>query len=171
MGPRPIVLITGGVAGGKSSYACRRVAALGPRVLFVATCVVEDDEMRAKVWRHRSARPSGWVTVETARDVASALRPGFDAAVVDCLTMLISRQLVDGVPDDGILSEIDRLLDPPPCPLFIVTNEVGWGIVPENALARRFRELQGRANVRAAERADTVVLMVAGQPVPVKGTP
>lgn len=164
-----ITLITGGAASGKSRYACERAAACGPRVLFIATCVPRDDEMRAKVLRHRAERPPAWRTEERARDVAGALSSACDAAVVDCLTLLVSQLLVEGAAETDILAEVDGLFDRPPCPLFVVTNEVGWGIVPESPLARRFREVAGRANRLAARRADEVVLMVSGLPVRIKG--
>lgn len=163
-----ITLITGGAASGKSRYACERAAACGPNVLFIATCVPRDDEMRAKVRRHRAERPAAWRTEERARDVAGALSPGYDAAVVDCLTLLVAQLLVEGVPESDIQTEVGSLFDPPPCPLFVVTNEVGWGIVPESALGRRFREVAGRVNGLAARRADEVVLMVSGLPVRIK---
>lgn len=164
-----VTLITGGAASGKSRYACERAGACGPNVLFIATCAPRDDEMRAKVRRHRAERPASWRTEERARDVAGALSPPCDAAVVDCLTLLVSQLLVEGVAEPDILAEVARIFDPPPCPLFVVTNEVGWGIVPESPLGRRFRELAGRVNGLAARRADEVILMVSGLPVRIKG--
>ncbi len=166
-----LTLITGGVASGKSRYACDRASQCGRSVLFVATCEPRDEEMRAKVARHRAERPSHWKTVEAARNVADALSPGFDAAVIDCLTLLVSQLLVDDRPESDILAEVSRICESAPCPLFLVTNEVGWGIVPDNPLARRFREIAGRANRIAAARADEVVLMVAGVPLQIKGEP
>ncbi len=163
-------LITGGAGAGKSRYACDRAARCGPKVLVVATCVPCDEEMRAKVERHRAARPAAWHTVERDRDVAAAITPDYDAAVVDCLTLLVSQMLEEEAAESDILAEVADIFDAPPCPLFVVTNEVGWGIVPENPLARRFRDLAGRVNRLAAERADEVILMVAGIPVPVRGT-
>lgn len=166
---KSVTLITGGAGSGKSAHALERAAACGPNVLFVATCVPQDDEMRAKVARHRAERPSSWNTVEATRGIAQVIRPGHDAAVVDCLTLLISQLMLEDAPESEILSEVRELCSKPSCPLFVVTNEVGWGIVPENALARRFRELAGRANRVAAEQADNVILMVSGLPVPIKG--
>lgn len=164
-----ITLITGGAASGKSRYACERAAACGPNVLFIATCSPRDDEMTAKVRRHRAERPGSWRTEERTRDVAGALTPACDAAIVDCLTLLVSQLLVDGVSEHEILSEVALLFEPPPCPLFVVTNEVGWGIVPESSLGRRFREVAGRVNGLAARQADEVILMVSGLPVRIKG--
>ena len=168
---RYLVLVTGGVSSGKSRHALARAGAHGSKVLFVATCVPRDDEMRAKVERHRAERPSSWTTVEASRDVAKALRPGFDAAVVDCLTLLVSQMMVEGAPEADILGEVDRLCGAATGPLYVVTNEVGAGVVPESELGRRFREVAGRANQRVAARADEVILMVAGIPVTLRGEP
>ncbi len=164
-----VTLVTGGAGGGKSRYACASAAACGANVLFVATCVPRDEEMRAKVARHQAERPSSWHTIEATHRIADALRPGYDAAVVDCLTLLVSQLMLEEAAESDILAEVGLLCDSASYPLFIVTNEVGWGIVPENALARRFRELAGRANSLAAERSDRVVLMVSGIPLAIKG--
>lgn len=166
---KQITLITGGAGSGKSRYACERAGRHGSKVLFVATCVPRDDEMRTKVARHRAERPPSWSTAEATRDISRALAPGFDAAVVDCLTLLISQMMIEEAAESDVLAEIGRLCEGASYPVFLVTNEVGWGIVPENALARRFREIAGRANRLAAERADEVVLLVSGIPVTLKG--
>lgn len=166
---KKVTLVTGGAGSGKSRYACECAEASGPKVLFVATCVPRDDEMRAKVAKHRSERPPGWKTVEATSRIADVLAPGHDAAVVDCLTLLVSQLMLDDAAESDILSEVARLCEVPSYPVFVVTNEVGWGIVPDNSLARRFREIAGRANRVAAECAERVVLMVAGVPVTIKG--
>jgi len=169
-GATGLTLITGGASSGKSSYACRRAAEAGERVLYVATCVAQDDAMREKVKRHQQERPAAWSTCERARAVASALRPGFDAAIVDCLTLLLSQLLVEGVPEPEIFAEVDALVAARPgYPVYVVTNEVGAGVIPANALARTFAVLQGRANQRVAAHADAVVWMVSGLPLQVKG--
>lgn len=165
-----LTLITGGASSGKSRYACRRAAQSGARVLYVATCVAQDDAMRDKVKRHQAERPASWQTCERARSVAAALTPGYDAAVVDCLTLLISQMLVEERPEAEIFAEIEALAAVRPgYPVYVVTNEVGAGVIPANELARRFAVLQGRANQLVAERADAVVWMVSGLPVGVKG--
>lgn len=168
---KSVTLITGGAGSGKSRYALERAAASGPNVLFVATCVPRDDEMRAKVARHRAERPSTWKTVEAVRRLADVFGPGYDAAIVDCLTLFVSQLMLEDAAESDILSEVARLCEAPRYPAFVVTNEVGCGVVPDNALARRFRELAGRANRVAAEIADRVVLMVSGIPVEIKGRP
>lgn len=161
-------LIVGGAASGKSTYALERATACGANVLFVATCVPRDDEMRLKVARHREERPGSWTTVERERDLVGALTPGFDAAIVDCLTLFVSQMLVEGVSDSVIFDEISSLSAPSSYPIFLVTNEVGLGIVPEYPLARRFRELAGRCNRIVARAAHEVILMTAGIPMPIK---
>jgi adenosylcobinamide kinase/adenosylcobinamide-phosphate guanylyltransferase len=166
-----LTLITGGAASGKSTRALRLASERGSHVLFVATCVARDDEMQAKVDRHRRERPRSWTTVEASRNLAAAFAPGFDAAVVDCLTLLVSQLLVDDFADTDILAEVDNLCQAARAadyPVVLVTNEVGQGIVPEHALARRFREIAGRANQLAAAGADEVEWLVSGIPVRIK---
>ena len=166
-----MTLVTGGAASGKSSHALRLASAWGPRVLFLATCVPQDDEMRAKVARHRAQRPATWHTIEAPRRLAEAFRDGYDGAVVDCLTLLVSQLLVEGLPDAEIYDEVGSLCQAArraSYPVVIVTNEVGCGVVPEHPLGRRFRELAGRCNQLAAEVAEEVELMVCGIPLKVK---
>lgn len=164
-----LVLVTGGVRSGKSAYACRRAAELGARGLFVATCRPQDDAMRARIARHRAERPPSWQTREVTRDLHRALDPSFDAAVVDCLTLFVSRLLWRGASDADVLDQVTRLVEAPPLPLFVVTNEVGSGVHPLGELSLRFVDVLGFANQRIASRAHEVVLMVSGVPVPVKG--
>ncbi|MGE4158299.1 MAG: bifunctional adenosylcobinamide kinase/adenosylcobinamide-phosphate guanylyltransferase [Planctomycetota bacterium] len=161
-------LITGGAASGKSTEACRLAGLCGRDVQFVATCVARDDEMRAKVRRHQEERPSYWSTQERDRDVAGALKQRHDASIVDCLTLLVSQMLVEGCGEKEILTEVGSIFEKPSHPLFVVTNEVGLGIVPGDPLSRQFREIAGRANRLAAAQADEVILMVSGLPVRIK---
>lgn len=164
-----LTLITGGASSGKTSYACRLAGAHGERVLYVATCQARDAGLLAKVERHRASRPAHWTTLERSRDIAKGLPGGFDAAVVDCLTLLIAQQLVAGCGEVEILAEIAELGSARPgYPVYVVTNEVGMGVVPAGELSRAFAELQGRANQEIARRADTVVCMVAGLPLTLK---
>lgn len=143
--------------------------------------------MRRRIERHRAERGEGWTTIEEPVDLADALErlaPETEVAVVDCLTVwlgnLVHRKGVAGRSASGAADLADpetfpeiaallALLDAPPCRLILVTNEVGWGIVPDNALARVFRDLAGRVNEEAARRADRVVLMVTGRPLELGG--
>jgi len=166
-----LTLVTGGASSGKTAYACRAAAAHGEKVLYIATCEPRDAGLRAKVERHRASRPAHWTTLERSRDVAKGLGSGFDAAVVDCLTLLIAQQLVAGRDAAAILDEIAELgAARPGCPVYVVTNEVGLGGISPDALSRRFAELQGRANQALAEQADAVVFVVAGLPLSLKGS-
>ena len=161
-------IITGGAGSGKSTEACRLAGLYGEDVQFVATCVALDDEMRAKVRRHQDERPAHWSTQERARDIAGALQQRHDASIVDCLTLLVSQMLVEGCGEKEILAEVGCIFESPTHPLFVVTNEVGSGIVPGDPLSRQFREIAGRANRLAALKADEVILMVSGIPVKIK---
>lgn len=136
--------------------------------------------MRRRIERHRAERGAGWTTIEEPADLARALArlpPETEVAVVDCLTVWLGNLVhrsegAADLADPATFPEIAALLallDAPPCPLILVTNELGWGIVPDNALARAFRDLAGRVNEEAARRADRVVLMVAGRPLELPG--
>jgi adenosyl cobinamide kinase/adenosyl cobinamide phosphate guanylyltransferase len=167
-----LTLITGGASSGKSTYAAQCAARDGKRVLYVATCEPHDAGMRAKIARHRAQRPAGWTTLEHSAHVADALVAGYDAAIVDCLTLLISQQLVKGVPEGDILHEVSALgTARPGYPLYVVTNEVGSGVIPASPLGRAFAELQGRANQCLAECAATVICMISGLPLQLKASP
>jgi adenosylcobinamide kinase / adenosylcobinamide-phosphate guanylyltransferase len=174
-----LVLVTGGARSGKSRFAEARVAELAPDGpwLYVATAEAGDDEMASRITRHRQRRGEHWRTVEAPRDVAAALATGFAtpgeavparAALLDCVTLWLSNRLFDGLDDDAILAEADALAAAAraaPGPVVCVTNEVGSGIVPDNPLARRYRDLAGWANQRLAAVADEVVLVASGLPL------
>jgi adenosylcobinamide kinase/adenosylcobinamide-phosphate guanylyltransferase len=160
-----LTLVTGGAASGKSRYAVRLASSWGERILFVATCVPSDDEMLAKVARHRAERPVQWTTVETSGSMAAVFQPGFDGAIVDCLTLFIAQLLVRDAAESDILAEMEvlcRAAAKADYPTVLVTNEVGDGIVPENPLGRRFREIAGRCNQLAASLADEVEILICG---------
>ncbi len=166
-----IDLVLGGARSGKSGYALRLAGADGRAVTFVATAQPFDAEMAERIARHREERPAAWKTVEAPLALAEALAR--EAAedrclLVDCLTLWLSNVLLA-----DRHAEIDLLLDLLPRlsgHVILVSNEVGWGIVPENALARRFRDEQGRLNQKVAALADRVVLVAAGLPLAVKGS-
>lgn len=170
---REIVLITGGARSGKSRYAEERAMTLGTRLLYLATGEPRDEEMARRIAHHQKRRGERWLTIEEPLEVAKALmaqKGKVDCAVVDCLTLWISNVLIQRSEESATKATEDLVqgfhgLD---FHLFLVTNEVGWGIVPDNSLARQFRDLSGWANQRLAEAADEVVLMVAGVPVVAK---
>jgi adenosylcobinamide kinase/adenosylcobinamide-phosphate guanylyltransferase len=143
-------------------------------VLYIATCEPEDDEMRERVRRHRAERPETWTTVEPGPDVLQAIHadgPHSDGILLDCLTLYVSRLLVSGSREIEVVQQVDALcltLLDMPRPAVMVTNEVGWGVVPETPLGRLFRDAAGRANQVAAGHAHEVVLLVCGLPVVIK---
>jgi adenosylcobinamide kinase/adenosylcobinamide-phosphate guanylyltransferase len=165
-----LTLVLGGARSGKSRYAESLVAACPSPWIYVATAEPLDDEMRERIAEHRARRGADWRSIEAPRDLAGALaeNSGGGAVLVDCLTLWLSNLMLA---DADIAAESDRLdtvLSGIARPVVLVSNEVGFGIVPDNALARRFRDAQGRLNQRIAARADRVVLMVAGLPLVVK---
>ena len=170
---KEIILITGGARSGKSKYAEERVAALGSRRLYVATAEAKDDEMAQRIAAHQKRRGSGWTTVEEPVQLAETLRAWrgrTDSALVDCLTLWLSNLLLKD-DENQVEEKVEALVRALPqldFPVIFVTNEVGAGIVPDNPLARQFRDLAGWTNQRIAAAANEVVLMVAGIPMVVK---
>jgi adenosylcobinamide kinase/adenosylcobinamide-phosphate guanylyltransferase len=173
MSKHRITLVTGGCRSGKSRYALEQASAFTHPV-FVATAVAFDDEMKARIDRHQRERGAAFQTVEAPYDLSAALRslpPGTDVALVDCLTVWMGNLLCRPEATSDTPAEVDELLTvlrDPPCDIILVTNEVGMGIVPENALARRFRDETGFLNQSIAALADTVVLAVSGIPTVIK---
>ena len=155
----------GGARSGKSAHAEALVQALPGPWLYVATAQALDAEMAARIAGHRARRPPGWRTVEAPLDLAAALAAP-EPALVDCLTLWVSNLLLAGREPDWPL--LLAALDARAAPTVVVSNEVGLGIVPDNALARAFRDLAGRLHQQLAARADRVTLMVAGLPMEVK---
>lgn len=169
MDPR-VTLVLGGARSGKSALAEGVVRAAGPSPVYIATAEAWDDEMRARIAEHRAQRDGqGWRTVEAPLDLPGALAGAGDAPVlVDCLTLWLTNLMLGehDIPAAAaaLLAALDR-----PGPTVLVANEVGLGIVPDNALARRFRDAAGRLNQQVAARADTVVFTAAGLPMVLKG--
>jgi adenosylcobinamide kinase/adenosylcobinamide-phosphate guanylyltransferase len=178
-----VTFIIGGARSGKSAQA-ERIAARDDRsVLYIATAQALDDEMRSRIAAHRQKRQSGWQTLELASDVGKHLlanRPQAEVIVVDCLTLLVSNLVLAAAPDLDepdesaaralVEAEISGLLTAfkaVGAHWLVVSNEVGQGLVPPYPVGRIFRDLLGWANQRVAEKADEVIWMVAGIPVPV----
>lgn len=166
-----LTLVIGGARSGKSRLAEDLVRRTGLPRVYVATAEARDDEMVARIARHRDGRGEGWTTVEAPLDLAPVLAgvPAGSVVLIDCATLWLTNHLLA---DHDLDREAEALLDAlAACaaPVVLVTNEVGLSIVPENALARRFRDAQGRLNQRAAAQAGLVVLVVAGLPVALKG--
>ena len=161
----PVIFVLGGARSGKSAHAEALVQAWPPPWTYVATGQAFDAEMAARVAAHRARRPTGWQTIEAPLELAPALaEPG--PVLLDCLTLWVSNLLLAGQGPDW--PALAGALDERRAGTVIVSNEVGLGIVPDNALARQFRDLAGRLHQQVAARADRVVLMVAGLPMVVK---
>lgn len=183
-----ITLVTGGVRSGKSHYA-EALARKEERVLYIATALAFDDEMRERIRLHLTRRPASWLTLEAYKDLderLEALKDSFDCILLDCLTVMATNLIFDDPTFDcdtasegekariqaEILRQVEKLclwLKENNKSGILVTNEVGMGIVPENRLARYFRDVAGRVNQLAAAEADEAWLVCCGLPVKLKG--
>jgi adenosylcobinamide kinase / adenosylcobinamide-phosphate guanylyltransferase len=165
----PLSLILGGTRSGKSQHAERIITAQPPPWVYIATAQAFDDEMRERIAIHQARRNAGWVVVEEPLDLARTLaEAGPRPVLVDCLTVWLSNLML-GDHDIATATEaLDAALNRRGAPTVLVSNEVGLGIVPDNALARTFRDAAGRLNQHFAARADTVLFLVAGLPMRVK---
>ena len=167
-----IVLVLGGARSGKSRYAERLAAEHRGERVYVATAEAGDEEMRQRIMDHRRRRGDGWRTVEEPLRLPEVLASEATAGrfvLIDCLTLWISNIIGKDGDVAGGVETLAALLGSLEGTVVIVSNEVGLGIVPENALARRFRDAAGLANQRIAEAASEVVFMAAGQPLKLKG--
>lgn len=169
----PVTLVLGGARSGKSRYAEALMRGAGGGI-YLATAEALDEEMIERIARHRAQRDAAWLTVEEPLELASALERharGNRPVLVDCLTLWLSNLMgagrVIGTETDRLLAALSALA----APVILVSNEVGLGIVPDNALARAFRDEAGRLNQAVAARADRVVFLAAGLPLVLKGAP
>jgi adenosylcobinamide kinase / adenosylcobinamide-phosphate guanylyltransferase len=165
-----ITLVLGGARSGKSRYAEWLIATYPQPWIYVATAEARDDEMAERIAEHKARRGEGWQAIEAKHDLAEALHAAPPGAVVliDCLTLWLSNLLEGGSDIEAQTAGLHEALAQRTGPTVIVSNEVGLGIVPDNALARRFRDLQGNLNQRLAAQASRVIMMVAGLAVAVK---
>ena len=167
-----LTLVIGGARSGKSRFAEGLVTASGRRRRYIATAEAWDDEMRERITQHQRDRSGDWITVEAPLDLpaALALAQADEAVLIDCATLWLTNHLLA---DHDLSAQTEGLvaaLVACPAPVVIVSNETGWGIVPENALARRFRDEQGRLNQRLAHVAGLAVTVIAGLPMVLKGS-
>ena len=141
--------------------------------IYVATAEPFDDEMRARIGEHKGRRGKEWQTVDAPTDLAGAIEDaaGDRTVLVDCLTLWLNNLMFRKINIETAVENLEAALAERQGPTVLVSNEVGFGIVPDNAEARRFRDLQGRLNQRIAAMAGRVVLVVAGIPMLVKGEP
>jgi len=169
-----ITFILGGARSGKSQYALRLADGKRARVAFIATCLPLDEEMKERVSLHKKTRPASWKTFEETLDITPLLKQigfEFDVIIIDCLTIWVSNLLLKGFEKKAIENKVDEMMDTlrgiKGNPI-IVSNEVGLGIVPENKLARDFRDVAGRANQIVADKSKEVFFMAAGLPLQIK---
>lgn len=159
-----LVLLIGGARSGKSRLALERAERAGAPVTFVATGEAFDEEMAERIARHRGERPAGWTTVEEPVELERALAavPAGETAIVDCLSLWVAN-VFESRPVEELSAAAVRAAAARTGLTIAVTNEVGLGIVPDNALARRYRDVLGRVNAQWAEAADEARLVVAGR--------
>ncbi len=164
------ILITGGARSGKSRIAEANAARFGPRATYIATAQPHDAEMVARIGEHQARRGPGWTTHAEPLNLAGALSAtdGQGPRLVDCLTLWLTNLLLGGHDWKAASGAFIAAFPDQRDPVVIVTNEVGSGIVPDNALAREFRDAAGLLNQWVAEAADEVYLAVSGLPLKVK---
>jgi adenosyl cobinamide kinase/adenosyl cobinamide phosphate guanylyltransferase len=168
-----LTVLLGGARSGKSALAVRAAGAWTGPVAVVVTAEARDAEMAARIERHRAERPDGWRTVEAPRELEAALREvAADAlVVVDCLTLWVSNLVEAGLDDAEVARrarEAAALAAARAAPTLAISNEVGSGVVPGNALARRYRDLLGQVNAAWAAAAEQALLLVAGRALPLQ---
>ncbi len=182
-----IILVTGGARSGKSTFAEETAKKLGDNVLYIATSIAFDEEMKDRIRKHRAQRPASWDTVEAYKDLDRHLQgklEGKHAVLLDCITVMVSNLMLERAYDwegiapeeinaveDVVKTEIQKLIETAqhaPADFVIVTNELGMGVVPPTVLGRAVRDIAGRANQKLARTADEVYLCVSGIPVKIK---
>ena len=164
-------LLIGGARSGKSSYAETLVMAANRPRRYIATAQAWDEEMGKRIAQHRKQRGPNWITIEAPLDLAGALNDAQkgEIVLVDCATLWLSNHLLANADLEDESTQLLAAILACVAPVVIVSNEVGWSIVPDNALARAFRDAQGRLNQRMAAQADLVIAVMAGLPIVLKG--
>lgn len=172
---KEIIFILGGCRSGKSRHALELSNSIcGENRIFIATCTPLDEEMKQRIERHQKERSKSWTTIEVPVLLPEAIDENSrksDLILVDCLTLWISNIILETDEQETISRHIHNLIqsiETAQCTLILVANEVGTGIVPENALARRFRDVAGQVNQNVAACSDKVIWMTAGIPVKIK---
>ena len=172
---RKRILILGGARSGKSSFALREASSAEGRKAFIATAEALDDEMKIRIAKHRRERDSNWQTLEEPLEITSIIRKisgEYDLILIDCLTLWVSNIMMNDMPFYAYADELVRVImdDTSPALLYLVSNEVGLGLVPETPLGRQYRDNLGYLNARIAAAATDVYFMAAGIPMKIKET-
>ena len=164
------LLVTGGARSGKSRFAENRTLRMGAPLVYIATAQAFDDEMAKRIQTHQDRRGPEWQTYSEPLELAEAIRQtdGQGPCLVDCLTIWLSNLMFAERDIEQASSAVIKAIRERKDPIVIVTNEVGSGIVPENALARRFRDEAGRLNQTIAEAVDEVYVCISGMPLQLK---
>lgn len=182
-----LILVTGGARSGKSAFAEETIKKMGENILYIATAIAFDDEMKSRIRKHREQRPQNWETVEAYKDMDIKLQGrlhGKDAALLDCITVMVSNLMLERAMDweniaAGEIDEVERnvkteldklirIIKASDVPFVVVTNELGMGVVPPSVLGRAIRDIAGRANQMLAAMAEEVYFCVSGIPVRIK---
>jgi len=168
----PLTLVLGGARSGKSAFAEKLVEAASPERLYLATGQAWDDEMRARIASHQSRRGDGWQTLEAPVELTEALQDNARderPILVDCLTLWVTNLMLGEHDIEAAFERLAAALPGLSGPVVFVSNEVGLGIVPDNAMARAFRDHAGRLHQQIAGLADEVHFVAAGLPLKMKG--
>lgn len=171
-----VALVLGGAKSGKSRYALELARSFPSPRLYVATAEAGDEEMAARIAQHRRDRGEGWDTLEKPLELSAAISQAqgrYGVILADCLTLWLSNWLIRGEDQaelNRVCEELVAAVEAATTPVILVSNEVGWGIVPDNPLAREFRDWAGRLHQLLAAAADLVVLLAAGLPLTLKSS-
>lgn len=170
MNPK-LALVTGGASSGKTAFAVALAESFGGPSLYIATATARDEEMRKKIEAHQLRRGAGWETLECPTGAAGAIRErrGGETILVDCLTLWLSGLLEAGQNVPEAIEDLVNSSKASPCPVIMVTNELGQGIVPADRQSRVFRDLHGQMNQQVAKSSSLVVNVVSGIPIALKG--
>lgn len=183
------ILITGGARSGKSSFSEELAKVYGSKVLYIATAVAFDGEMKERIKKHQDARPKGWTTIEAFKNISEIIKNNgdkYDCILLDCITVMLTNLMLEyfnydmdhlkiedyNKAEEYLVRQINEMVDAiaaADVDAILVTNELGWGIVPENLVARVFRDISGRINQILGGRADQAYLTVCGIPMKIKG--
>ncbi len=169
---KTLYFVTGGAASGKSTFAETLVRGTEKPKIYIATMQPYDDEMRAKLTKHQADRGDDWTTIEAPINLVTIFENAqpTDVILLDCVTLWLTNVLLADHDVDAACGELVNALVTCPCDVVVVSNEVGMGIVPDNALSRKFRNMQGKVNQMIAARADTVITVISGLPLVLKGS-